>query len=74
MGQSLRVVAQRLGLGVVGDAAEAAFAQAQDPGEAELTMGPKGCGREGGGKGLDEGFEGSYHGPQEGFLPGDRIT
>ena len=71
---ALGMVTQGLGLGVVGDAAEAVLAEAQDPGEEELSVRSKGSGGEGGCESLDDGFQGSYHSPHEGFLPGERIA
>ena len=68
---ALRVVAEVLGLGGVGDAAEAVLAQAEDPGEEEVTVGAEGSGGESGGEGLDDGLQGSYHGPHEGILPSE---
>jgi hypothetical protein len=69
-----QAVAEGFGVGGVGDAAEAVAAQAQGPGEEELAVGAEGGRGEGGGEGLDNGFEGSYHGPQGGFLPGARTV
>ena len=66
---TLGMIAQLLGVRVVGDAAEAVFSQAQHPGEKQLAVGNEGSGSKAGSKGLDDGFEGSYHSPHEGFLP-----
>ena len=66
---TLGMVAQLLGLRIVGDAAEAVLSQTENPSEKELAVRGEGSRSKGGCERLDDGFERGYHSPHEGFLP-----